>query len=119
MQLVEKDLLSPKEKILLSDPEYDVSSVIIHPDTHIVQAASVLKARSEWTILDPAIEADLRNLKKLNNGDMFLINRDHADEHWLVGYTVDNGPIPYYLYDRSAGKGELLFTHRPELERYA
>ncbi len=119
MQLVEKDLLSPKEKILLSDPEYDVSSVIIHPDTHIVQAASVLKARSEWTILDPAIEADLRNLKKLNNGDMFLINRDHADEHWLVGYTVDNGPIPYYLYDRSTGKGELLFTHRPELERYA
>ncbi len=26
-----------------------------------------------------------------------------ADRNWLVGFTNDTGPVPYYLYDRARG----------------
>jgi dipeptidyl aminopeptidase/acylaminoacyl peptidase len=117
-RLVEIDLVSGEMKILLSDPVYDVGSVIVHPDTRRIQAAALYKARNEWIILDESVQDDFAALSRIHAGDPFLINRDHADNIWLVGYTSDSGPVPYYIYNRTTGKAELLFTNRPELEKY-
>jgi dipeptidyl aminopeptidase/acylaminoacyl peptidase len=117
-RLVEIDLVSGEMKILLSDPVYDVGSVIVHPDTRRIQAAALYKARNEWIILDESVQDDFAALSRIHAGDPFLINRDHADNIWFVGYTSDSGPVPYYIYNRTTGKAELLFTNRPELEKY-
>jgi dipeptidyl aminopeptidase/acylaminoacyl peptidase len=117
-QVVEIDITSGDKKTLVSDPVYDVGSVITHPDTRGIQAAALYKARNEWIILDEAIQDDFTALSRIHAGDPFLINRDHADNIWLVGYTSDSGPVPYYIYNRTTGKAELLFTNRPELEKY-
>lgn len=44
-----------------------------------------------------------------------------ADPNWLVGFTNDTGPVPYYpyyLYDRATRRARFLFDHRPELSSY-
>jgi dipeptidyl aminopeptidase/acylaminoacyl peptidase len=35
-----------------------------------------------------------------------------------VGFTKDDGPIPYYAYSRDTKEATFLFVHRPELEKY-
>ena len=36
----------------------------------------------------------------------------------MVWYFTDNGPVSYYLYDRTAHQARLLFRDRPQLEQY-
>lgn len=118
MQLVQIDIVTGKQMVLASDPEYDIGDVIIHPRTHQVQAVSFIKERSYWQVLDPKIEKDIEAIKNIHKGDFFLLNRDSADKNWLIGFTADDGPIPYYVYDRETQKAEFLFTNRPRLEQY-
>ena len=40
------------------------------------------------------------------------------DQIWLIGFTVDDGPVPYYSYDRKTKTAKYLFSNRPELEQY-
>ena len=54
-------------------------------------------------------------------GDLFFAGGDMADPNWLVGFTNDTGPVPYYpyyLYDRATRRARFLFDHRPELSSY-
>lgn len=115
-QLRELDLASGKEKVLASDENADVSGVMQHPDEHHIQAVAFTKKRQEWQILDPEVKDDFAAISKLNAGDFGIINRDHADQTWLVYFTVDDGPVYYYTYDRKSKKGELLFSNRKSLE---
>ncbi len=118
MRLVQINIATGKQTILASDPEYDIGWVIIHPRTHQVQAVSFIKERSYWQTLDPEIEEDIEAVKKVNHGDFFLLNRDSEDKNWLIGFTTDDGPIPYYAYNRETQKAKFLFTNRPKLEQY-
>jgi dipeptidyl aminopeptidase/acylaminoacyl peptidase len=118
MRLVEKDIGSGKETVLASDPQYDVDELIVHPREHRVQAASFLKERAHWVVLDPTIEKDIEAIKTIHEGDFFLVSRDDADKHWVVAFTADDGPLSYYVYDRESGKATFLFTNRSELEKY-
>jgi dipeptidyl aminopeptidase/acylaminoacyl peptidase len=118
LRLVEIDIASGKQKVLAEDPQYDVGGVIIHPKKHHVQAVAFTKERTNWQVLDKSIEADYQAIRKIHDGDFFLINRDDADKTWLVGFTSDHGPVPYYAYDRATKKATFLFTNRPTLEKY-
>jgi len=92
--------------------------VMVHPDTRAVQAVGFNYARNEWTVLDPAIEKDFKALAALHRGDFGVVSRTRADDRWIVAYTVDNGPVAWYAWDRAKQQGELLFVNQPELERY-
>src|SRR6516225_1739302 len=37
---------------------------------------------------------------------------------WLVGFTNDTGPVPYFMYDRASRTGRFLFEHQPALSGY-
>lgn len=115
-QLRQLDLATGKETVLASDESADVSGVEKHPDRHHVQAVAFQRQRQEWKVLDAEIEEDFAALAKLHPGDFGIINRDHADRTWLVYFTVDDGPVYYYSYDRRTKKGELLFSNRKALE---
>ncbi len=113
------EIASGNSEVIIEDPQYDVSNVMIHPDTYEVQAVAFTKARDEWTVLDESIKPDFAAIAKLDRGDFFIYNRDNADDTWLVGFSADNGPIAYYAFDRNTKKGEFLFHHRPELNKYS
>ena len=118
-RLVLLDLSSRKTEVLVEDPRYDVSGVVVHPDTHAVQAAAVQRARTEWFVLDEAVREDFEALENLGRGDFSVTSRDRADENWLVAVDSDDGGASYHAYDRRAKRGEHLFDARPELADYA
>ena len=117
-RLVRLDLSTQEVEILAEDPVYDVSDVLVHPDTREVQATAFTRARTEWIVLDEAIREDFATIAKLHPGDFKVVSRDRADENWLVAFTADDGPVSYYAYDRDEKRGAHLFDDRPELKEY-
>jgi len=117
-QLARIDIATGAVEVLAQDPEADVSDVRIHPDTREPQIVTFLKARSEYLVLDPAVAGDLAAIQALHPGDPMFVGADDAEAIWLVGFTNDAGPIPYYAYHRPSGRAQFLFEHRPELSDY-
>jgi len=117
-RLVRLDVATGAAEVLTEDPEADVSDVRIHPDTREPQIVTVLKARSEYVVLDPSVADDLAAIRAIHPGDVSLAGADDADAIWLVGFTNDAGPVPYYAYDRATKTARFLFEHQPELSRY-
>ncbi|MFQ6031728.1 MAG: TolB family protein, partial [Candidatus Zixiibacteriota bacterium] len=117
-RLVKFEIATGHMEVVAEDPQYDVSDVIIHPDTYEIQAVSFTKDRKEWTVLDESIRGDFEAIARLDQGDYFVYNRDNADDTWLVGFTKDDGPLSYYAFDRNTKKGTFLFDNRPDLNNY-
>jgi dipeptidyl aminopeptidase/acylaminoacyl peptidase len=117
-RLVRVDLGSGAAAVIAEDPDADVSGVRLHPDTREPQIVTWVKERTEYRVLDPALEADVAAIRALHPGDPDLVAHDHSDMVWLVAFTNDTGPIPYFLYDRRRREGRFLFDHRPELSQY-
>ncbi len=117
-RLVRIDLSTGATQVLAEDPVADVSGVKVHPITQEPQIVRVLKARSQYTVLDPAVADDLTAIRALHSGDPAIQNADDADRVWLVAFTNDAGPVPYFAYDRETGTSQFLFEHQPDLSRY-
>jgi dipeptidyl aminopeptidase/acylaminoacyl peptidase len=117
-RLVLMDLASGETEALVEDPRYDVSQVLVHPDTHEVQAAAVERAKTEWIPLDDDIREDFEALRDLAQGDFSVTSRDRADESWLVAVDSDDGGASYFAYDRATKSAEHLFDARPDLADY-
>jgi dipeptidyl aminopeptidase/acylaminoacyl peptidase len=117
-RLVRLDVATGAAEVLTEDPEADVSDVRIHPDTREPQIVALLKARTEYIVLDESVADDFAAIRAIHPGDPSLAGADDADVIWLVGFTNDTGPIPYYAYDRATKTARFLFEHQPELSRY-
>jgi dipeptidyl aminopeptidase/acylaminoacyl peptidase len=118
VRLVRIDLSTGATEVLAEDPEADVRDVRLQPDTREPQIATLLKERSEYIVLDPAVADDLAAIRALHPGDPVTEDADHADATWVVGFTNDTGPVSYFSYDRASRTGQLLFETRPELSQY-
>jgi dipeptidyl aminopeptidase/acylaminoacyl peptidase len=116
--LVRISLESGATEVLAADPQADVSSVRIDPDTREPQIVTLLKDRSEYVVLDPSVAGDLTAIRALHPGDPAFTSADDADSTWLIAFTNDSGPVPYFAYDRGTKTGRFLFESRPELSRY-
>ncbi len=117
-RLLQVDLATGNREVIAEDPQYDVSSVLSHPKTRALEAVEFTRARSEWTFLDPQVQADFEHLRPLRDGDINIVSRSREDTVWIVAYLVDDGPIYYYTYDRVHKKAAVLFSNRQELEHY-
>jgi len=117
-RLVRLDVANGAAEVLAEDPEADVSDVRIDPDTREPQIVTLLKARSEYLVLDPPVADDLAAIRALHPGDPIFAGADDSDAIWLVGFTNDAGPIPYYAYDRASRTAQFLFEHRPDIAQY-
>ena len=114
--LFELDLETGRQTLIAEDPKADLSDVMIHPTEKNVQAVAFTYERKYWQILDESIVEDLAYLRTVADGDVEVTSRTLDDEHWMVVYLMDNGPVRYYRYDREAQEAQFLFTHRGELE---
>jgi len=114
--LVQYDTKTNEFKTLAEDPRADLSGVIIHPTDFHVQAVSFTYERRHWQILDASIQADLDFLATVEHGEIDIISRTLDDQHWIVAYTIDNGPLRYYRYNRAARQTIFLFSNRKALE---
>lgn len=117
-RLVKMDIATGSITVIAEDPHYDVGAVLIHPDTYEIQAVAFNRERLEWTVLDESIRADFEHIHSLHRGDFRIISRDDADATWIAAFTVDNGPVPYYAYNRQTRTATYLFDNQPELNNY-
>jgi dipeptidyl aminopeptidase/acylaminoacyl peptidase len=117
-RLTRIDVATGAVEVLAEDPEADVSDVHVHPDTREPQIVTFLKDRSEYLVLDPAVADDLAAIRALHPGDPVIVSADDADATWLVSFTNDAGPVPYFAYDRASRTGSFLFEHQPALSRF-
>jgi len=117
-RLVRFDLATGDAEVLAEDPEADVTSVRLHPDTREPQIVTFLKDRTEYQVLDPSVAPDLAAIRALHPGDPSFVDADDSDTTWLVGFVNDAGAVPYYSYDRDTRSGRFLFEQQPELSRY-
>jgi dipeptidyl aminopeptidase/acylaminoacyl peptidase len=117
-RLTRVDLATGDETLLASDPEADIAGVVLHPDTQEPQIVLVLKDRLEYLVLDPSVAEDLKTIRALHPGDPSISGRDDADATWMIAFNVDAGSVTYFMYDRAAKSGKLLFEARPELSGY-
>ena len=129
------EISTRKEEIIAQDPKFDVTDVLINPDTYKPEAVCFGKERSEWQALDVKVKEDFEVISKIHDGDLFFGNRlniEHKqrggdlffgnrtfnDDLWIISFIDDNGPIPFYIYDRKTKKAEFLFFNRPDLSKY-
>ena len=117
-RLLRVDLASGVADVLVEDPQYDVSGVMSNPDTKEIQMVSFIRARTEHVVLDRSIADDIDEIRTIQPGDFTFLGRDHADRTWLVAFTVDDGPVAYYAWDREEKKATFLFHHQPALSEY-
>ena len=117
-RLTRVDLSTGDAEVLAEDPSADVTGAVLHPDTRDPQIVAILKDRMTYVVLDPSVQDDLKAIQSLHPGDPVFAGRDDSDETWLVGFTNDTGPVPYFMYDRASRTGRFLFEHQPALSGY-
>jgi dipeptidyl aminopeptidase/acylaminoacyl peptidase len=110
------DAATGERRVVHEDPRADVVGALVHPETGVVQAALVIYLRNEWTVIDPAIAADLQKLEAIGEGDVNVVSRSFKDDKWVVVHSSSTAPPIYYLYDRASGQTKLWFESRPALE---
>ncbi len=114
--LTSVDLKSGEKKVIFEDPRADLSAIMIHPTEKTIEAAASNYTRVEWKLLDESIKADIDYLNTVTDGEMSVASRSLDDKVWTVVYILDDGPVQYYLYDRSEKKASFMFTNRKKLE---
>lgn len=114
--LLEVNLNTGEKKLIFEDPRADAQGIMMHPMEKKLEAVSVEYLRTEWTVLDESVRADLEYLKTVCDGDFRVSDRTLDDKFWTVAYVVDDGPVRYYFYDREKKEAKFLFTNRKALE---
>ncbi len=111
------NLKTGDKKMIAGNDKADVGSVISHPTENTIQAVAFTYLREEWDILDPAIQADFDYLHSVTDGEIQVASQSLDNNHWVVAFVEDNGPVRYYRYDREGEKkATFLFTNRKSLE---
>jgi dipeptidyl aminopeptidase/acylaminoacyl peptidase len=114
-QLIALELATQQETVIATDSQYDVGGVLVHPTTREIEAVSFYKDKQQWQILNSDIEADIAAVRAIHPGE-FSISRTLNNQQWLVSFLSDDGPVSYYVYDRSTRSSTFLFTNKPKLE---
>lgn len=117
-RLVEIDIATGKSTVLAEDPDYDVGGVLTNEKTKAIEAVQFNRARREWKVLDKSVSADFETIKKQRDADFSIASRDLGDKTWIVTYNDDDAPLYYYTYDRGKREAAVLFSNRPQLEKY-
>ena len=115
-RLIALDLETRQENAIASDSQYDVGDIFIHPTKREIQAVSFYKDKQEWQILDQSIAEDFEAIGKFRPGEFSITSRNLADTTWLVAYMTDDGPVYYYVFDRTCKTFTFLFSNQPKLE---
>jgi dipeptidyl aminopeptidase/acylaminoacyl peptidase len=114
--LVRYDLETGEKTEVATDDKTDLFGVLYHPVSFEPQAYATNWTRMEWNFLDASLRQDFDYLAKVADGDYRVESRSDDDQKWLVRYTISDAPETYYLYDRTKGKADKLFTTTPQLE---
>ncbi len=117
-RLLKIDVATGERTLIAEDPHYDLSSTLLHPTTHALEAIGVERERQDWVIFDAQLKNDFDYLSQKFKGPFSLVSRDLANQNWIVISQSDQRPAHFYRYHRASKNLEFLFSTQPSLERY-
>ena len=117
-RMIRMEIATGEETVLAEDSLYDVSAGLVDQYSHRPLVAVVNRDRDSLIILDESFQEDADAVRRLHRGDPFLTSRDAKDSLWVIGFTTDDEPTPYYLYERATKSAEFLFYSQPDLKKY-
>jgi dipeptidyl aminopeptidase/acylaminoacyl peptidase len=115
-RLVQRPVKAGAEKVVAESAASDVIDAVIHPTRHVVQAALFDPGMPFWMVVDPSVRPDFDALAQAAPGAFKIASRDRADKTWLVGYTLDQGGVRYYRWDRASRTAQFMFAAQPKLD---
>jgi dipeptidyl aminopeptidase/acylaminoacyl peptidase len=105
-------------RVIAEHPKADISRVISHPVTGVVEAIGAKHLALDWIALDERMAADLKRLHGALPGEVSIADRALDDRCWVVAASAAESPTTYHLYRRDSGELSELFTTQPELKAY-
>lgn len=113
--LIARDWQSGTERVLAEHPKADISGMLRHPATGVVEAAGAEHLKQDWIPLNESMADDLKFLHGLLTGDVNVVDRTLDNRRWIVLASAAEQPGTYHLYERDKGTVTELFTIRPDL----
>ncbi len=117
-RLAKINVYTDELEIIAEDPTYDISGYMLNPDTFELEAYAVYRDREEWVALDEDIREDFDVIRGIDEGDFDVLDRDNADDTWIVYFDKTDESASYYAYERGTKEATFLFDTRPELNDY-
>ena len=93
----------------------DVQSVIAEPTTGRLLAFATHYLKTEWTALDPSLQADFDFLTANLPGEWDFSGQSRDMSTWIIVNDPVTAPVNYQLYDRNAKTLTKLFDVRSAL----
>ncbi|HLK36076.1 MAG TPA: prolyl oligopeptidase family serine peptidase [Polyangiaceae bacterium] len=116
------DTMSGQPTFVVGDKRADIGTVLVHPTSKVVEAASFLYDEPAWNVVDSSVEGDLYYLHTFGDAMPVVTSRSLDEQRWLVAFPHSDGPTRYYRYDRNPdvpgnpGAATLLFESQEALE---
>ncbi len=108
--LMSINLKDHQTQILGRDNQADICDVLLDPKTQAPLAYAANYERKRWTSLSPNIAQDFEYLQTIDDGDIDILSQSADNDLWGVSFVHDNGPVTYYLYQRSHKNAKYLFN---------
>ncbi|MGO8968913.1 MAG: S9 family peptidase [Myxococcaceae bacterium] len=115
-RVVQRSVKTGAEKVVAQSAASDATDVAIHPVNHVVQAVAFDPGMPFWMVVDESVRPDFDALAKASAGAFKIVSRDRADKTWLVAYTLDQGGVRYYRWDRATKTAQFMFSAQPKLD---
>jgi len=109
---------SGSARLIAEHPKADISRVISHPATGIIDAVGAKHLALDWIALSEPMAADLKQLHGALPGEVSIADRSLDDRFWVVAASAAESPTTYHLYQRESGDISELFATQPELKSY-
>jgi dipeptidyl aminopeptidase/acylaminoacyl peptidase len=118
-RLVKIDTKTGEVIELASDPEYDIiGEVLFDSDSFEPLAVSYTTDHKNWIFFKPDIEDTFERIREIDEGEIYINSRSADNSLWTVGFVKDNGPIQFWIFDRTTNAKKFLFEHQPILKKY-
>jgi dipeptidyl aminopeptidase/acylaminoacyl peptidase len=105
--------------LVAEHPKADISRVVSHPVTGVVEAVGAKHLALDWIALNESIAADFKHLYGVLPGEVSIADRSLDDRYWVVSASAADNPTTYHLYQRDRREVSELFATQPELKSYA
>lgn len=113
--LTATDLETGETKVIAENARADVQGAISDPLTGRPQAFSTHYLKTEWTAIDPAVQADIDFLNANLTGQWTLNSQSRDNNVWILANDPVTASVNFQLYDRAAKTLTKLFDVRPAL----
>ncbi|MES2268838.1 MAG: prolyl oligopeptidase family serine peptidase [Bacteroidota bacterium] len=116
--LIEIDAKTGKEnKVIYASDKADILDVGYSKIKRRIELVSWEEAKPQKYFLDKDVEKIYNNLSaKIKGNQLDIVDRDSAENKFIISGSNDKNPGSYYLYERNANKLTKLADINPEIK---